>query len=303
LKEKPVAHIEIHLDWDELPPDGTVFAVGRIVAPDPDEGDPRSFDQRAGIDFCATCGREYRGRVLDEVPNPPCEDCRHWDPKPLADAEPDSARAIAMAEGMGGDAGEVAAALWVRETTHRYIGSERQMFAHLQRVLQSMEDHDDLQDDLPRADLSGEWADTLTGPALVDTCTDGNETLAQDMFTEICDAYEQAFHLSVRAHIRAMIAEKFASWNPEWLLPENYGITQTDIDVLFNLIPGAHDALQGMSIENTKGLWDNTCVNMEGMLDHFTRDDLRKRVATAIRVTVYGEFVDEAYPSEEAATV
>lgn len=60
----------------------------------------------------------------------------------------------------------------------------------------------------PRADLSGEWADTLTGPELVadaiaDAGADADDiadperdavmTLGEALFSELCDAYEEGF--------------------------------------------------------------------------------------------------------------
>jgi hypothetical protein len=59
-------------------------------------------------------------------------------------------------------------------------------------------------DMLPSADLSGEWADTLTGPELVSDAVwraygglwDDRPELEQscaDWFSDICDAYETAF--------------------------------------------------------------------------------------------------------------
>ena len=57
-------------------------------------------------------------------------------------------------------------------------------------------------DTLPRADLSGQWADTLTGPALVADALDvadvardriGDRPEDAAWFHDICDAYECAF--------------------------------------------------------------------------------------------------------------
>ena len=71
------------------------------------------------------------------------------------------------------------------------------------RILQGIEDGDpEITDGFPYADLSGEWADRLTGPELVDDAIsaagidhdDGDDDVAaHQWFAEICEAYEAAF--------------------------------------------------------------------------------------------------------------
>jgi hypothetical protein len=65
------------------------------------------------------------------------------------------------------------------------------------RALKGIEDGDPaVLDTLPSADLSGEWADTLTGPQLVADAISyagGSDDLSDDWFTNICDAYETAY--------------------------------------------------------------------------------------------------------------
>lgn len=53
--------------------------------------------------------------------------------------------------------------------------------------------------DYPRPDLSGEWAGTLTGPAL---CELVGET-DPDCFSDVCDAYERAYTAAVEEVARA----------------------------------------------------------------------------------------------------
>lgn len=84
-------------------------------------------------------------------------------------------------------------------------------------VLQGLDDGDPaVLDTLPFADLSGQWADSLTGPELVDDAIDaagvvivddettlgdpyaGRESLAADWFSDLCDAYEDAFGTAVQ---------------------------------------------------------------------------------------------------------
>lgn len=76
--------------------------------------------------------------------------------------------------------------------------------AWAERTLQGIEDGDpETLDTIPTADLSGQWADTLTGPELLadavraaDMTHDYPATdsdTAADWFTDVCDAYENAF--------------------------------------------------------------------------------------------------------------
>lgn len=70
-------------------------------------------------------------------------------------------------------------------------------------ILAGMEDCDPaILDTLPSADLSGQWADMLNGPALVsdalseagmDDDADAWPDAYSDWFNDICDAYELAF--------------------------------------------------------------------------------------------------------------
>lgn len=64
-------------------------------------------------------------------------------------------------------------------------------------------------DELPSADLSGEWAGALTGPdlyaeALQAAGMDPDETNedAPDWFTDVCDAYSDAFSLAVEDDVQ-----------------------------------------------------------------------------------------------------
>ena len=62
-------------------------------------------------------------------------------------------------------------------------------------ILRGIEDGDpEVIDTLPTADLSGQWADTLTGPELVTAAAAyAGIDDAEDVFNDICDAYEVAF--------------------------------------------------------------------------------------------------------------
>lgn len=102
-------------------------------------------------------------------------------------------RAIEYARETGAENGR-AAASWCFDGN-----TTRETYA---AVLKGIEAGDpEVLDTLPAADLSGEWADTLNGPALYrDACesaglveSDG----AYQSFDEICDAYESAFSTAV----------------------------------------------------------------------------------------------------------
>ena len=55
-------------------------------------------------------------------------------------------------------------------------------------------DEGDDNDILPRPDLSGQIADTLTGPQLVeDAMPDASDEERMDAFNDVCEAYETAF--------------------------------------------------------------------------------------------------------------
>ena len=68
-------------------------------------------------------------------------------------------------------------------------------------ILRGIDDGDPaVLDQLPTADLSGQMADTLTGPELVEDAAGYvglSEEAARDWFTEICDAYETGYDQAV----------------------------------------------------------------------------------------------------------
>jgi hypothetical protein len=119
-------------------------------------------------------------------------------------AEPTTAdglydQAIAYASQLGSEHG-ASAATWIAVEDD----------AAARRLLTGIEDGDpEVLDSLPSADLSGEWADGLTGPALV------AETLAEvgvvgepsdehlDWFDDICSAYEMAYGTAVEHAVTA----------------------------------------------------------------------------------------------------
>ena len=78
------------------------------------------------------------------------------------------------------------------------------------RMLDGLQDGDpELLDALPYPDLSGQWADSLTGPTLVLDAMPSHvysDDERADAFTDICDAYELGFSdasteaIETRAH-------------------------------------------------------------------------------------------------------
>lgn len=125
--------------------------------------------------------------------------------------------ALAYARERGTDDGQNAAGWYVQETFggHAYASADDAEGAAL--ILRGIEDGDPaVLDTFPFADLSGEWADTLTGPQLVSEAVsevDLGEDDARkadrlnDWFTDVCDAYENAFSDAVSAEIERAARE------------------------------------------------------------------------------------------------
>lgn len=82
-------------------------------------------------------------------------------------------------------------------------------------VLDGINDGDpEVLDTLPHTDLSGEWADSRTGPMLVAEAysvdmDDITESM-MDAFSDICDAYETAYDTAVSDAITARCASLLA---------------------------------------------------------------------------------------------
>ena len=125
-------------------------------------------------------------------------------------------RAISYARILGTEHGTNAAGWFLQDV----LRSTRSA-VEIKRIVDGINDCDpEIMDALPTADLSGQWADTLTGPALVEDALyaaglpridvpraeltgDPAATIdaAEDWFTDICDAYEYAFSDAVTAEI------------------------------------------------------------------------------------------------------
>jgi hypothetical protein len=135
-------------------------------------------------------------------------------------------RAIIYARELGRQHGANVAIDYINETIERdRTWRPRPTAAEdARRILKGLEDGDPaILDELPFADLSGQWADTLTGPQLVSdaigAADDGSQPMeafelaahnwTRDWFSDICDAYENAFSDAVidavetraRAHV------------------------------------------------------------------------------------------------------
>lgn len=101
-------------------------------------------------------------------------------------------QAWAYARREGRNAGRNAAEWYVMETFGGRVNPPHDV-ENARGILRGIEDGDPaVLDTLPYPDLSGEWADTLTGPQLVEDAYYPNDP-DMDAFTDICDAYETAF--------------------------------------------------------------------------------------------------------------
>jgi hypothetical protein len=112
--------------------------------------------------------------------------------------------ALAYAAERGREDGTNAAGWYTQDAMGAGLSNVGRMNAR--RILIGIDDGDPaVMDSLPYADLSGEWADTLTGPGLVADAVAaalyGDDTAGEtaydaaraDWFTDICDAYETAY--------------------------------------------------------------------------------------------------------------
>ena len=116
-------------------------------------------------------------------------------------------RAIDYARTLGTEHGTNAAEWYLQDV----LRSTRSA-VEIKRITDGINDGDpEIMDSLPTADLSGQWADTLTGPALVeqaaweslgdDADADDLAEFAGNAFTDVCDAYEYAYSDAVTAEI------------------------------------------------------------------------------------------------------
>ena len=129
--------------------------------------------------------------------------------------------AVEYARKRGADDGRNAAGWYIQDTIGgRVAGDPVKAAAY---ILRGIDDGDSaVTDGFPYADLSGEWADTLTGPQLVDDAlsaagvavddeTTGDASAERmDWFTDVCDAYETAFSDACTAAIETAAREILA---------------------------------------------------------------------------------------------
>lgn len=136
----------------------------------------------------AGCGQDILGWALDQVDWQELRE--HYDP-------------MLYARKLGKDAGRAAASWYFDGNTSDET---------YRTVARGLEDGDPaILDTLPVADLSGEWADTLTGPQLAKDALEsvGVDPEAEpyvDWFADICDAYSEAFDEAAMAEIERMLA-------------------------------------------------------------------------------------------------
>ena len=119
--------------------------------------------------------------------------------------------AIAYAADRGAQDGRNAAEWWLQDTIGGRVRPRVDRMA-AGAILRGLADGDPaVLDILPYADLSGEWADTLTGPQLVAAALDAGEGGDyMGWYSDVCDAYEAAFSEAVEAEVsraaRAVLA-------------------------------------------------------------------------------------------------
>jgi hypothetical protein len=109
-------------------------------------------------------------------------------------------RAIAYARERGARDGSNAGEWYAQDTFGGRV--TRHVADNARGVLAAIENGDDYGG--PTADLSGEWADTLTGPQLVEDALFHVDPLEEHragidghaIFTDICDAYEDAYRMA-----------------------------------------------------------------------------------------------------------
>lgn len=57
----------------------------------------------------------------------------------------------------------------------------------------------------PEPDLSGQWADGMTGPLLLSIVTEGLDLGDLDLFSDACQAYEDAFREAVKNRVQPVL--------------------------------------------------------------------------------------------------
>lgn len=129
---------------------------------------------------------------------------------------PDKDKAVAYAERLGRERGTNAVGWWSQNHLGGGCDTRRNVEVKYEAraLLKGIEDGDlMLLDSIPHPDLSGEFADTLTGPQLVQDAwraagveiddPDGPAVTTDSVIydDEICDAYEAAFSRAVEAEV------------------------------------------------------------------------------------------------------
>lgn len=214
-------------DLRESTPDGTLPAVAWPG------GYPMLYLTQSGATICPKCANDpietsdpvTAGDVYLEGPAIVCEDGSQcgamidgtWHAGTIESAygDPDEpyGRAIAYARERGELDGTSAASWYLQDTVGGRV--TRGADENARRILQGIEDGDPaVLNTFPFPDLSGEWADTLTGPELADDAawhaTRGHaaderrelaDKYAHEWSSDICDAYETAFSQAVEDEI------------------------------------------------------------------------------------------------------
>lgn len=99
----------------------------------------------------------------------------------------------------GREDGDNAAGWWIQENGGgRDTRPAKDLASMAERILRGMDDcNPEVVDALPAPDLSGQWADSMSGPDLVESVTGVPRSEWTDRiesaFSDLCDAYENAF--------------------------------------------------------------------------------------------------------------
>lgn len=221
-------------------------------------------------------------------------------PEPIApEDEHPYETAIATAKALGTEHGMTASHWWIQ----LHIGTSAFGDIHgFARNILHAEAEGEADALLPQNGLSGEWAGDFTSTDLMKAVNeavglDPDDASVGAIETDVYTAYEEAFDsVSMEQILQACRKLLGENTSHEWLqstgeimMAGQGAIDPDDVDEIFNLVPGAREALQGMDAETLAPLWERVVLSMAGTHTSFSRQEVRVRVANAVRAMEYGE--------------